>query len=117
MASSDSVAGHFVRQGDAWEPMLADCSPLVQSIYLGDSGRVADLARSQPQVRDNILTLLYWASEPGVEAKRVSVKRRTPLMLAAEFGSMDAMNALLEQGADATARAPGEDGCTATEVR
>ena len=112
----DTVAGHFARRGDGdWEPLLQDSSPLFLAIFRDDKANIEEVLRSQPHLINSMLMLLYWGSEPGAEARQVTVKRRTPLQLAAMFGSLNALKVLLGQGANASIRVP-EDDSTAIEV-
>lgn len=116
----DNVAGHLALRGDnTWEPLLQDSSPLFAAITADAPGRVTELLRARPEQVNSLLTLLYWGGDPnaaGAAARaQVSVKRRTPLMLAAQFGSTAVMEALLKQGATASTRVP-EDDCTALQV-
>ena len=116
----DNVAGHLALRGDnTWEPLPQDSSPLFTAITADALGRVTELLRARPEQANSFLTLLYWGGDPnatGAAARaQVSVKRRTPLMLAAQFGSKAVMEALLKLGANASTRAP-EDEYTALKV-
>jgi len=112
----DTVAGHFARRGDGdWEPLLQDSSPLFLAIFRDDTASIVEVLRSQPQLINGMLMLLYWGSESEMEARQVTVKRRTPLQLAAMFGSLNALNVLLSKGASVSTRVPDDDS-TAIEV-
>ena len=101
----------------SWRPLLQDCTAFFTALHNDEVALVAEQLRSRPQLLNTLHTVLYWGSEPGVEARQgqCSVQRRNALMIAAQFGSTNVMSFLLEQGVDAAAVVP-EDGCTAQQV-
>eukprot|EP00210_Caulerpa_lentillifera_P005105 g4877.t1 len=130
MNASDSVFGHYVQQGNLWEPLLSESSPLFQAIVNDDANTVeADLGTDSSKA-NQFYVLLYWGSRPANTTSSsstehpnqsedglkpaVSVKQRTLLMIAAFHGSMRVLALLAVNGADPATVSP--DGLTAYQL-
>jgi len=126
MSASDSVFGHYVQQGNIWEPLLSESSPLFRAVVEDDARAVeADLGSDSASKVNNFYVLLYWGSRPNANANEqtnsedggkppVTVKQRTLLMIAAFHGSMRVLAMLAVNGADPGIVSP--DGMTACEL-
>ena len=131
MSASDSVFGHYVQQGQIWEPLLSESSPLFRAVVEDDAHAVeADLGTEPSAKVNQFYVLLYWGSRPdasssatpeqtntqGEDAVKppVTVKQRTLLMIAAFHGSMRVLSLLAISGADPGIVSP--DGMTACDL-
>ncbi len=124
MPVSCDVFGHLVFRDNRYEPILQDSTELFQAIAADDEAKFASILRQRPELRDTLLTILYWGggdastgegSGGGKPSSSVTARHRTPLMLAADFCSLNVAAFLIGRGADVRIKSP-EDGLTAAQV-